>query len=187
MRYKDVSQLIKSEYEWYLFYLYHNTSWVFALHGLLSHASNIQIAKWQKASRKLDYWRCKRRHFKLGWLAYLYYERKTNCLAAEVNIEASTQNIGRNLRILHRNIVINGNAKIGENLRLLGSNVIGNGGPNKLGCPIIGDNVTMGAGAKVLGPVCIADGITIAAGAVVVSSFNEKGITIGGVPAKKIK
>ena len=45
----------------------------------------------------------------------------------------------------------------------------------------------MGAGAKVIGNVTIADGIKIGAGAVVVSSFLEKGITIGGVPARKLK
>ena len=54
-------------------------------------------------------------------------------------------------------------------------------------CPVIGNNVMMGAGAKVIGNVTIADNIKIGAGAVVVTSFIEPGITIGGVPARKLK
>lgn len=45
----------------------------------------------------------------------------------------------------------------------------------------------LGAGAKIIGNVTIADNIKIAAGAVVVCSFFEPGITIAGVPAKKVK
>lgn len=53
--------------------------------------------------------------------------------------------------------------------------------------PVIGNNVMMGAGAKVIGNVTIADNIKIAAGAVVVNSFKEPGITIGGIPARRLK
>lgn len=35
--------------------------------------------------------------------------------------------------------------------------------------------------------VTIADDIKIGAGAIVVNSFTEPGITIGGIPAKRIK
>ena len=63
---------------------------------------------------------------------------------------------------------------------------IGNNGKDN-DCPIIGNNVMIGAGAKVIGPVTIADNIKVAAGAVVVTSFTESGITIGGVPARKLK
>ena len=45
----------------------------------------------------------------------------------------------------------------------------------------------IGVGAKIIGGVTIADNIKIGAGAVVVSSFYEEGVTIGGVPAKIIK
>ncbi len=45
----------------------------------------------------------------------------------------------------------------------------------------------LGVGAKVIGNVTIADDVKIAAGAVVVTSFTEKGIIIGGVPARKLK
>lgn len=45
----------------------------------------------------------------------------------------------------------------------------------------------IGVGAKLIGDIVIADDIVIGAGAVVVSSFTERGITIGGIPAKRIK
>ena len=71
-------------------------------------------------------------------------------------------------------------------MHLHGKNVIGNNGKTAE-CPIIGNNVMMGAGAKVFRSVVIADDIKIGAGAIVVSSFTEEGITIGGIPAIKIK
>lgn len=52
--------------------------------------------------------------------------------------------------------------------------------------PVIGDNVIIGMGSMIIGGVTIADNITIGAGAVVTKSFLEPGITIAGVPAKKI-
>lgn len=54
------------------------------------------------------------------------------------------------------------------------------------GAPHIGDNVYIGPGAKIFGPIEIADDIVVGANAVVNKSFLEKGITIGGIPARKI-
>lgn len=56
---------------------------------------------------------------------------------------------------------------------------IGNDGKSNT-CPVIGNNVNIGVGAKLIGD------IMIGAGAVVVSSFTESGITIGGVLARQI-
>lgn len=83
-------------------------------------------------------------------------------------------------------IVVNGAAKVGYCCRLLGQNVIGNNG-FKSGSPQIGNDVVLGAGAKVLGKIILADNIIVAAGAVVVSSFLEPGVIIGGVPARVLK
>ncbi|MBT0889312.1 hypothetical protein KJR38_03095 [Streptococcus lutetiensis] len=52
--------------------------------------------------------------------------------------------------------------------------------------PVIGNNVDIGVGAKIIGNVTIADGIKIGANAVVNKSFYEEGITIVGVPARKV-
>ena len=54
------------------------------------------------------------------------------------------------------------------------------------GCPIIGDNVTIDPGCKIFNEITIADDIRIGANSVVNKSFDEKGITIAGSPAKKI-
>lgn len=148
------------------------------------------IKKWQKASRQADFYDYKyhcKTHNIFDFFLYFYYIRKRNFLGRKYSLEISTEHIGKGLRIYHFNNIINPNASIGNNLHLHGFNVIGNGGANDLQCPTIGNNVIMGSGAKVIGGVEIADNITIAAGAVVVHSFLEPGITIGGVPAKKIK
>ncbi len=54
------------------------------------------------------------------------------------------------------------------------------------GCFRIGNNVYIGPGARIFGDIEIADGIAIGANAVVNRSFLEPGITIAGVPARKI-
>lgn len=187
MIYNEIKSIIKEEKAWYKKYLMRGHGLYFLY--VLRKDSITRISKWQAFSRLTDFYNFKSKskpsfYYKL---MYMYYGRRKNLLGEKLSIEAYTANVGNGLKILHYNIVIHGGAQIGKNLILLGSNVIGNGGPNKLGCPTIGDNVIMGAGAKVLGPVTIADNITIAAGAIVVSSFTEKGITIGGIPARKIK
>lgn len=53
-------------------------------------------------------------------------------------------------------------------------------------CPQIGNNVEIGVGAKVIGNITIADNIKIGANAVVTKSFDEEGITLVGIPARKL-
>ena len=52
--------------------------------------------------------------------------------------------------------------------------------------PQIGNNVFIGSGAKIIGDIRIADDVAIGAQALVVKSVLEGGITVGGIPAKKI-
>jgi serine O-acetyltransferase len=82
-------------------------------------------------------------------------------------------------------IVVAVNARIGANCRIHEGVTIGatNGSD---GAAKIGDNVFIGSGAKIIGEIKIADNIAIAANAVVVKDILESGITVGGVPAKKI-
>ena len=116
----------------------------------------------------------------------IYYWRKRNILGTALGMTIYDNSFDEGLLIYHAgNIVINGNAKIGKNCRLHGSNCIGNNGKT-MDCPVIGANVKLGVGAKVIGGVTIADNVTIAAGAVVVHSVSEPGITVAGVPAKKV-
>lgn len=148
-----------------------------------------KIMRWQRYARLSDYHDYQYHMTGSKWhlLCYLWYIRRRNVLGNRLGLEMSTELIGKGLMIYHFNNVVNTNAVIGENLHLHGGNVIGNAGNGDMRCPVIGNNVMMGAGAKVIGGVTIADNIKIAAGAVVVHSFTEPGITIGGVPARKLK
>lgn len=148
---------------------------------------DIPIWKYQKLLRKTEYHYNNKQHSLWHSLNYLYCRRRKNLLGTKLGIEIWENTFEVGLRIHHSgNIVVNGGARVGKNCQLHGSNCIGNDGKN-LDAPIIGDNVEIGVGAKIIGGIRIANNIKIGAGAVVISSFEEEGITIGGVPAKKLK
>ena len=86
-------------------------------------------------------------------------------------------------------LIIHHNGSIVVNGQLHGDNCIGNVGKSDslTDCPQIGNNVEIGVGAKVLGGIIIADNIKIGANAVVTKSFDEKGITLVGIPAHKLE
>ena len=117
----------------------------------------------------------------------LYYERKKNRLGNQLGFYIDTNCFEEGLTIFHHgSIIVNPNSKIGKYCKLHGNNCIGNNGKNE-DCPVIGDNVDIGFGAVVIGNVRVADNITIGANAVVNKSFTDSGITIAGVPAKRVK
>ena len=53
--------------------------------------------------------------------------------------------------------------------------------------PRFGQKRDIGVGARILGDIYIADDIVIGANSVVTKTFDEPGITIAGIPAKKIE
>ena len=183
----DLAKTLQYEDEIYKQYMYPNIKDYFL--GSIKSENVTKIMKWQRIARITDYYDYQYHTTGSKWhlLMYLWYIRKRNILGNRIGLEISTARVGKGLKIHHFNNVINGNVIIGENLHLHGYNVIGNAGASDLRCPVIGNNVMMGTGAKVIGNVTIADNIKIGAGAVVVSSFTEPGITIGGVPARKLK
>lgn len=183
----QLKEVIEFERHQYRQYMYRTTK--DRLLGLLKKDNVTLIMKWQKLARKTDYYDYAYHTYGslLNLFLYLWYARKRNSLGNKIGFELSTGVIGKGLKIYHFNNVINSSAIIGENLHLHGCNVIGNAGNGDMRCPVIGNNVMMGAGAKVIGNVIIADNIKIAAGAVVVNSFTEPGITIGGIPARRLK
>ncbi|AKB28326.1 serine O-acetyltransferase [Methanosarcina siciliae C2J] len=94
---------------------------------------------------------------------------------------------GPGLCIAHRGtIVVNKDARVGENCRIHACTNIGSGREYDFLAPKIGNDVYIGPGAKIFGNIEIADHIAIGANSVVNKSFYEKGISIAGVPAKKI-
>lgn len=149
------------------------------------------IMRWQNVARMTDYY-YDLSHTKGGLInkiLYLWYISRRNRLARRLGLEIGTKNISKGLFVYHYSggCVVNEASIIGENCHFHGNNCIGNAGPHDLRCPIIGNNVIIGVGAKIIGAVKIANNIKIAAGAVVVHSFEEEGITIAGIPAKKVK
>lgn len=184
---KDLKEIIGKETSEYIKFMY--SSKIKYIIGLIRKEPITQIMKWQILSRKTDLYDYL--YHTTGsvyyFIKYVYFFRLKNKLGNRIGIEMSTRHIGKGLFIYHFNNVINGNSVIGENCHIHGTVVIGNSGPQDLRCPTIGDNVMIGAGAKVIGDIKIADNIKIAAGAVVVNTFNEPGITIGGIPARKLK
>lgn len=158
----------------------------------LKNEAPYRIWKWLRLSRYTDYYHkqiTKTKGLKcfISQILYIYYIRRKQKLGERLGLEIGTEHIGKGLIIYHYNNVINGNVVIGENCHIHGTVVIGNKGNGDISCPTIGNNVMIGAGSKIIGDVFIADNIKIAAGAVVVTSFNEQGITIGGIPAHKLK
>lgn len=117
-------------------------------------------------------------------IKFIYYAKKNNILSNRNQIELYGR-FGKNLKIYHSGIIVNKSAIIGDNVKMHGLNCIGNNGDS--GSPIIGNNVDIGVGAVIIGNIEIADNIIIGANAVVNKSFKEEGITIAGVPARKIK
>lgn len=189
MLYKEYKRVISVEKHQYRNYMFASCSRY--LMAWFRQEPIFKIMQWQVASRWTDYYFQLRQLGKADlWdkLCYIWYSRKRNKLALRLGIEIDTLNIGEGLLLYHYGTTaVNGNAgKMGKNLHLHGNNCIGNNGLT-LDCPTIGDNVMVGVGAKIIGPVRIANNIKIAAGAVVVTSFDEEGITIGGVPARRLK
>lgn len=146
----------------------------------------IPIYKYIKLLRKVEYY-YNNVNNPINKLLYVYYSRKKNSLGNKLGFSIQHNCFGPGLTIYHHgNIIINGCAKIGKNCKLHGDNCIGNNGFNNKN-PILGDNIDIGVGAKIIGNVFVADNIIIGANAVVVNSFYEKGITLAGVPARRVK
>lgn len=143
------------------------------------------IWKWQRLLRKAEYlYNCKRGFFWRIYYNYIYF--KFHYYSVFLGFYIPLNAFGPGLNIAHTGtIVVNGNAKIGKNCRIHECVNIGAGAGTQ-DAPFIGNNVFIGPGAKLFGGIKIADNIAIGANAVVNKSFEEPGIGIAGVPAKKI-
>lgn len=155
---------------------------------------NQRVYNWRfiKLLRKCEYYRSKTRKSNNPLWMVLYWIARThkNHMGVFIGVEIPENVFGEGL-IIHHNgsIVVNGSSKVGKNCQLHGDNCIGNVGKSDslTDCPQIGNNVEIGVGAKVLGGIIIADNIKIGANAVVTKSFDEKGITLVGIPAHKLE
>lgn len=144
-----------------------------------------EIWRFQIIYRKYEYYRnnLDKKYF---YPIAIFYKIRFKRISIKLGYSIPINTIGPGLSLAHYGtIVINGNSKIKNNCRIQENVTIGaTNGSEK--APRIGNNVFIGSGAKIIGDIDIADDICIGSGAVVVDSFMQSGITIAGVPAKKI-
>ena len=144
------------------------------------------IERFQKLLRISEYHKNNNRNL-INKILFIYYYFLFVRLSVKLGFSIPLNVFGPGLCIVHYGtIVVSANAKVGANCRIHPSTCIGAaGGKNE--APTIGDNVYIGPGAKLYGNIIIENNIAIAPNAAVSSNFTERGILIGGVPAKKIK
>ena len=137
------------------------------------------VAKYIRLLRYTEYYFERKNKHYVYYFPYIFYKHRKNKLGQFLGIDMGEGAFGPGLSIGHTGIIV-GSAHIGKNCRLHGQNCIGSGA-------VIGDNCELMVGAKVFRPARLANGITVAAGAVVLGTFEEEGITIGGIPARKLR
>ena len=119
-------------------------------------------------------------------LAFWYKARK-NRLGAKLGFIISAGCFGEGLKLEHYgSVIVNPKSRIGRNCIIHGNCCIGSNGGYPDDSPVIGDNVDIGQNAQILGGIRIADNVKIGAGAVVVKDIETPGVTVVGIPAKKI-
>lgn len=185
----ELKEVIDYEYNQYCHYMFPSRRRRFM--GYIKHEPIMRIMKWQRLSRKVDYYKYRIESCNATFIekiAYMYYITRRNHLGERLGIEVETYNVGKGLLIYHYSggITLSNAVKIGINCHLHGNNCIGNSGLNDR-CPVLGDNIMVGVGAKIIGNVEIVDNVKIAAGAIVVKDIIEPGCTVAGVPAKIVK
>lgn len=143
-----------------------------------------EIWKYEIVLRKYEYWLNQQSRGGIAWIMMQIFKMLHHINSVKLGIGIGPNSCGKGLSIAHfGTIQINGAAKVGDNLRIQEGVTIGAG---KGGIPTIGNNVYLGSGCKIIGNIKIADDCAVGANAVVVKDVLERGITVAGIPAKKI-
>ena len=134
--------------------------------------------------RHYEYW-----HNRTGLLSYpskLIWHIRFKRISMKCGFSIPINIIGPGLCLPHYGtIIISDKASIGENCKIhAGVNIGATNGEET--AKTIGNNVYIGPGVKIIGKGIIANRVVIGANAVVTGDIAEEGITIGGIPAKKI-
>lgn len=123
----------------------------------------------------------------IHWILCKFYGYKHRKWGIKLGFDIPINVFDGGLRINHYGlIVINKHARIGKYCDIHQGVNIGQQGNDEQDVPTIGDNVWIGPGAKIFGKISIGDDCQIGANAVVNKSFEEKGVTIAGIPARII-
>lgn len=143
--------------------------------------------EYMKTLRKLEYYTNLSKRNPIQQFLFYYYGHKLGKCKVMTGIDLDANVAGPGLRISHGKCVVSVDARLGSGCKILSDVTIGKLGPyNKDGAPVIGNNVYIGTGARIIGNIEIADDVVIGANAVVTKSITEKGITVAGIPAKKV-
>jgi serine O-acetyltransferase len=144
-----------------------------------------EVWKFERLLRKVEYYKnCRTDFFSTMYLLFLKW--KFHNLSVKLGYHIEPNVCGPGLALHWQQVGIHGAAKIGANCLMQSGVNIGTKAGESSAVPKIGDNVYIGPGVKIFGDITIADDIAIGANAVVNKSFLEPGISIGGIPAKKI-
>lgn len=175
--------MIKSKHD-YLYYIEQDKIALYNKDRKRPHLLKDEIWKFQILLRKNEY--CTNCLDKIWYTPYkLWIKWRYHSMSTKLGFSIPINVIGPGLSIAHYGTIVIGYAKIGKNLRIQeGVNIGSTGGTQK--AATIGDNVFIGTGAKIIGNITIADNVAIGANSVVCKSITEPGITVAGVPAKKI-
>ncbi len=138
--------------------------------------------KFMKLLRKYEYhYNCKHK-----FRSYIY-AKKCGKIGLKIGVSLPPNVVGAGCHITHGKFIANAEARIGDNCKIYdGVTVGGTARYDITGAPIIGNRVVLCTGAKINGNVRIADDVVVGANAVVTKDVLEPGITVGGIPAKKI-
>lgn len=144
------------------------------------------VWKYEILLRKCEYYKnCKKGLLNL--LILKYYKYRKYKIELKTNFAIPLNSCGKGLSIAHIGpIIINSKAKLGDFCRIHVEVNIGTNAGTTDEVPQLGNYIYIGPGAKIFGNIKIADNIAIGANAVVNKDFLESGITIAGIPAKKI-
>lgn len=145
-----------------------------------------EIWQYEILLRKTEYMlNCKKG--KLGKALGVFYHYRLRKLGRRLcGFHIPPNAFGEGLSIAHWGpIVVHPTAKIGKNCRIHQCVTIGatNG---QTQAATIGDNVFIGPCSSIIGNITIASDVAIGANSVVTKSVTDSGITVAGVPAKKI-
>ena len=144
-----------------------------------------KVWRYEILLRKREYWLNKKGRGLLTKIMRLYYHFLHSRYSTKLGVSIPPNTCGKGLSIAHACcIFINQAAEVGDNLRIHEGVTIGASGSEV--APKIGDCVFLGTGCKIIGNVRIASHCAVGANAVVVKDVLEEGITVAGVPAKKV-
>lgn len=142
------------------------------------------IWKYKIYLRKAEYYRNVNKGL-LGKIVGKYFMLKYTQYGIRLGYTIPLNVVDEGLSLPHYGtVIINSNSHIGKNCRIMADVCVGSTSGVNIAATI-GDNVYIGTGAKIIGQIVIGDDVCIGANAVVTKSVGD-GITVAGIPAKKI-